>query len=115
MVSIDAISSVPTAGQPYSLTCSVEVVPHLVVEPSIVWTRQNDGPPEVNTGSGSSLQLNFNPLKASDGDTYTCIAIVDIPDVPDGISVGGVKSTDIVVTCKCMHIHVCNSRLLTLT
>ena len=82
-----------------------------------MWKRQNDGPPEVNTGSGSSLHLNFNPLKASDGDTYTCIAIVDIPDVPDGISVGGVKSTDIVVTCKCMHIyiHVCNSRLLTTT
>ena len=72
-----------------------------------MWTRQNDGPSEVNTGSGSSLQLNFNPLKASDGDNYTCIAIVDIPDVPDGISVGGVKSTDIEVTCKCMHIYTC--------
>ena len=99
MVSIEASSSVPTAGQPYSLTCSVEVVPHLVVEPSIVWTRQNDGPLEVNTGSGTSLQLNFNPLKASDGDNYTCISSFDIPDVSDSVTVG-VKSTGIVVTCK---------------
>ena len=64
-----------------------------------MWTRQNDDPPEVNTGSGSSLQLNFNPLKASDGDNYTCTAIIDIPDVPDG-AVSGMKSIDIVVTCK---------------
>ena len=69
-----------------------------------MWTRQNDGPPEVNTGSGSSLQLNFNPLKASDGDTYTCISSVDIPDG----AVGGVRSTDIVVTCKYVscQLHV---------
>ena len=68
-----------------------------MVKPSIVWTRQNDGPTEVNTGSGSSLQLNFNPLKASDGDNYTCTVSVDIPDIPE---VSGVESTDIVVTCK---------------
>ena len=85
----------PTASQAYSLTCSVQVVPHLVVEPSIVWTRQ-DGT-QINATSGSSLQLNFNPLKKSDFINYTCRASVDITGV---VSVSGEHSIDLLVTSE---------------
>ena len=95
-VSISPASVSPTAGQTYSLTCSVQVVPHLVEEPSIVWTRQ-DGT-QVNVSSGSSLQLNFNPLRTSDGGTYTCQASVNISGV---VSVSGEDFIDLLVTSEC--------------
>ena len=79
VVSIFPASGSPTAGQNYSLTCSVQVVPHLVVEPSIEWTRQNGT--VLNASSGYNLQLNFNALIPSDVTTYTCQAIVDIPGI----------------------------------
>ena len=76
VVSISPSSGSPTAGQTYSLTCSVQVVPHLVVEPSIEWIRQ-DGT-VLNASSGSNLQLNFNPVMTSDGGRYTCHASINI-------------------------------------
>ena len=79
VVSISPASGSPTAGQTYSLTCSVQVVPHLVVEPSIEWTRE-DGT-VLNASSGYSLPLNFNPLMTSNISLYTCWASVHIKSV----------------------------------
>ena len=76
VVSISPYSGSPTAGQTYSLTCSVQVVAHLMVEPSIEWTRQ-DGT-VLNASSGYSLQLSFNPLMISNISLYTCRAIANI-------------------------------------
>ena len=76
VVSIYPSSGSPTAGQTYSLTCSVQVVAHLVVEPSVEWTRQ-DGT-VLNASSGYSLQLSFNPLMISNISLYTCRAIANI-------------------------------------
>ena len=84
----------PTAGQLYSLICSVEVVPNLVVEPSIVWTRQDDVPINNNY----QQQLHLYPLRTSVGSKYTCTASVDFPNV---VSVSGADSTDLVVASKC--------------
>ena len=95
-MTISPASGVLTAGQTYSLTCSVAVVPHLVVEPSIQWSRQNGG--VVSTSSGTSLKLDFNPLMASDGDLYTCQASVDITSI--SVSVSGEESSDLRVTSK---------------
>ena len=95
-MTISPASGVPTAGQTYSLTCSVVVVPHLVVEPSIEWSRQNGG--VVSTSSGTSLPLSFNPLMTSDGDRYTCQASVDITSI--SVSVSGEESRDLRVRSK---------------
>ena len=92
-MTISPASGVPTAGQTYSLTCSMAVVPHLVVEPSIQWSRQNGG--VVTTSSGTSLKLEFNPLMTSDGDWYICRASVDITSI--SVSVSGVESSDLIV------------------
>ena len=39
IVTISPASDVLTVGQSYTLTCTVMVVPHLVVEPTIQWTK----------------------------------------------------------------------------
>ena len=91
MVTISPASGDPTAGQTYSLTCSVAIVPHLVVEPSIQWSRQNGG--VVSTFSGASLELEFNPLMTSDGDRYICRASVDITSI--SVSVSGEESRNL--------------------
>ena len=95
-MTISPASGVPTAGQTYSLTCSVAVVPHLVVEPSIQWSRQNGG--VVTTSSGTRLLLRFNPLMTSDGDRYTCRASVDILSI--SVSVSGEEFSDLRVSSK---------------
>ena len=95
VVSISPASGSVTAGQTYSLTCSVKVVAHLVVEPSIEWTKQ-DGT-VLNVSSGYSLQLNFNPLQSSDSSHYTCVASVEVAGV---VSVSGESSRDILLTSE---------------
>ena len=79
----------------------MQVVDHLVVEPSVVWTRQDGS--QVNATSGSSLLLNFDPLKTSDGNNYTCTATVTIPsvvNVSDVVTVSGEESRAVVVSSK---------------
>ena len=93
VVSISPASGSPTAGQTYSLTCSVQVVAQLVVEPSIEWTRQ-DGT-MLNASSDYSLQLNFNPVMTSNGSNYTCSIVI-----PGVEYVTGQDSRDIIVICK---------------
>ena len=92
MVTISPASGLLTAGQVYSLTCSVQVVDHLVVEPSVEWTRQDGS--QVTATSGSSLLLNFNPLRTSDGNRYTCTATVN---VPSEVTVSGEQSVGVTV------------------
>ena len=95
MVNISPASGPLTAGQTYSLTCSVQVVDHLVVEPSVEWTRQDSS--QVTATSGSSLMLNFNPLRTSDGNNYTCTATVNVSGV---VTVSGEESRVVVVSSK---------------
>ena len=99
----------PTAGLIYSLTCSVAVVPHLVVEPSIQWSRQNGG--VVNISSGTSLLLKFHRLVTSDGDLYTCRASVDITSI--SVSVSGEESRDLIVRSKLLWLFS-NTSILSL-
>ena len=95
MVNISPASEPLTAGQTYSLTCSVQVVDHLVVESSVVWTRQDGS--QVTATSGTSLMLNFDPLRTSDGSHYTCTATVNVPSV---VTVSGEESRVVVVSSK---------------
>ena len=94
VVTIAPARGVPTAGQTFSLTCSVVSVPGLVVEPNIQWTRQ-DGTAVSNP---SSLELNFDPVQTSDGDLYTCQASIDRPDI--GVSVSEEESAALTVRSK---------------
>ena len=79
IVTISPASDVVTVGQSYTLTCTVMIVPHLVVEPTIQWTKY-DGTVVV-TSTGTSLSLNFNRIMNADSNVYTCRASIDITDI----------------------------------
>ncbi|KAL5486424.1 hypothetical protein EMCRGX_G018896 [Ephydatia muelleri] len=71
-----------TAGSPYNLTCTVMVVNGLVVVPQVMWFKNGTS---VTGGNGmisantTTLTLQFNPLRTSDGGQYSCIANVSLP------------------------------------
>ena len=66
------------------------VVPGLVEEPTILWS----GTVANSSSSGTSLRLNFNPLKLSDADEYTCTASIDIAGIP---TVSSEEPSDVIV------------------
>ena len=67
----------------------------------MVWTRQDGS--QVNTTSGSSLLLNLDPVKTSDGSRYTCTATVSISDV---MTDHGEESVNVVVSSKFMIYRI---------
>ena len=71
-------SGMSTAGQMYTLTCSVDVPG----TPSIQWQYSNGS--VVTNGGGITVSagvLTFNPLLTSHGGEYTCQATAETPSV----------------------------------
>ena len=73
-----------------------------MVQPSIVW-RDGQGR-EVAGGSGSRLQLTFDPLRTSNGSRYTCTASVSVPEI--SLTDSGEASTDVGVPSKSVVVHI---------
>ena len=101
VVTISPASGVPTAGKTYFLTCSVETVPRLVVEPNIEWSKLDGS--VVSMSSGYNLPLNFDPLMTLHGDLYTCRASVDITDINVSLSVE--RPIELIVLCKLPKLY----------
>ena len=87
VVSIIQTSGQPTAGQSYSLICSVQTP----LTTYYIWTDTSSG--QV---SGSSV-LSFDPLRTSDGGQYTCTVTVGECEAQ---SVTEEKSTQLIVASK---------------
>ena len=70
-------STSSTAGETYSLECSVTVTGS-IDQPTITWLdpANNIVPSGMVTTAGSISTLTFNPLSASHAGTYTCGAVV---------------------------------------
>ena len=71
-------SGISTAGQMYTLTCSVDVPG----TPSIQWQDSNGS--DVTSGDGITVSagvLTFNPLLTSHGGGYTCQATAEMTSV----------------------------------
>ena len=88
MVAITTEGS-PTAGEGYTLICTVTVVEDLFSLPDVTWL----GPPGMvesgvvggpeRSGSETNLTLTFDPLQTSHGEDYICnagvtVAVADI-------------------------------------
>ena len=84
-------SGTMSPGSSITLTCTVEVVQVLVVQPDIVWTKQAviaGSDTALNTisvplviydnNTVSTVTLTFNPTNTSDAGQYTCTATVNI-------------------------------------
>ena len=67
--------------------------PHLEVEPSFTWTRQDS----TSQSIGSEPHLNFTSLRTSDSSNYTCTVTIDITD---GISISGKDTLNLIVAGK---------------
>ena len=87
VVSIIQTSGQPTAGQSYSLICSVQTP----LETHYIWTDMSS-----RQVSGTSV-LSFDPLRTSDGGQYTCRVTVGECETQ---SVTGEKSTQLIVASK---------------
>ena len=90
VVSIIQTSGQPTAGQSYSLICSVQTF-QTPITTHYIWTDMSSG--QV---SGSSV-LSFDPLRTSDGGQYTCTVTVGECEIQ---SVTGEKSTQLIIASK---------------
>ena len=72
-----------TAGHMYTLTCTVTLLQPLRATPTIMWTNSSGAIIENDTLSTTTSEiviLTFDPLFASDGNEYWCVAEVDIED-----------------------------------
>ena len=69
----------------FILTCNVQVVEGLIVQPDIVWTKKTDsndgGNSTISVGAvrtDSTLTITFDELNTSDAGEYTCTAAVNV-------------------------------------
>ena len=76
-MSISFTGDPTAASESYTISCSAEVVPGLVVEPDLNIVILNSTLASVS--NNSVLQHTFSPLRTSDGGSYNCTAIVNIP------------------------------------
>ena len=68
-----------------TLSCEVQVVEGLIVQPDIVWTKRavsnNGGNSTISVRAAqtdNTLTLTFNDLNTSDAGKYTCTATVNV-------------------------------------
>ena len=82
---ITTSSGIMSPGSSIILSCTVEVVEGLIVQPAIVWTKLAvDGDTALNSISvgavrtNNTVTLSFNSINTSDAGQYTCTATVNI-------------------------------------
>ncbi len=89
---VTSFSGTPTAGEMYSLNCTVqEDILGLTGEPVAVWMDSNGnvmtGDDITVTPSNGISTLTFNPLKATNADTYTCTGSLQSPALSTPLTV----------------------------
>ena len=117
MPAIDIISEVsgePTAGQTYSLTCTVtEVIDALTNSPAVEWLNSPVAVMDLSVddpGTSASQRITLDPLQSSYGGEYTCRATLDSPAVEGGTITTADMQTVTVKSKLVFHVIVscCN-------
>ena len=85
--SINAIGP-PVAGYNFTLTCTVTLIEGLFGIPQVLWINSNGQQinssgdvilnDPVTSSQSTNLTLYFDPIRTSDGGTYTCLAILPL-------------------------------------
>ena len=89
---VTSVSGTPTAGEMYSLMCTVqEDIIGLTREPVVVWMDSNGNVMEeddhtVMSSNGMST-VTFNPLRPTNADTYTCTGSLQSPALSTPLTV----------------------------
>ena len=90
------------------LTCTVTVEEHLVVQPTVEWSRGSVGSESVSVdditrdGATSTRHITFSPLHTSHGGQYVCQADIDIPSI--GLMKTANSSRDVTVQSEWLYI-----------
>ena len=81
-------STFAMVGQPYSLTCTVQVVQYLAVIPNVTWLAPDGSPlrnvngitlgQQARNGNITTLPFAIDPLAQSHAGNYTCRACISI-------------------------------------
>ena len=94
-----------TAGEDLVLTCTVTVVEHLTVQPTVQWSGGSVGSGASVTqdettpnGVTSMRTLTFSPLSTSHGAEYTCQVGISIPSI--SVTSSGSDSRAVMVQSK---------------
>ena len=104
------------AGEMLTLTCRVTVVEGLTVQLDVEWLDSGgsgavmNGGDDVNvsnvmrSGSESTLDLKFSPLRTSHGGQYTCRATINVPliNISD---LSNSSCQDVIVQSKFTHTY----------
>ena len=84
-VTVDYNGTTMSIGSYLTLSCEVQVVEGLIVQPDIVWTKKavsNDGGNNIiSVGAvrtDNTLTLTFNKLNTSDAGEYTCTTTINV-------------------------------------
>ena len=98
-----------TAGEELVLTCTVTVVEHLTVTPTVQWSRGSVGSSTsvtesetTNSGVTNSRTLTFSPLSTSHGAEYTCQTESSIPAI--NVTSSGSDSRAVMVQSQLLHL-----------
>ena len=97
--------TVGIAGDDLNWTCSVTVVEHLTVRPTVQWSGGSVGSGNgvmvgdtTHSGVMSMRTLTFSPLRTSHGGRYFCEGIINVPMIM--LRKTGRKETILQVECK---------------
>ena len=110
-ISISTAGGVPTAGEEYALTCSVNVS---AGSPSLLWWYSNGtmvatggditvGSQETS-GTVTTLTLTFNPLLTTRGGEYICRSVVQE-------TVERTAMENVTVQSESVNCHCCTSKI----
>ena len=106
-----ALSIFAISGQPYSLTCTVQVVQYLAAIPDVTWLDSDGnslqtgkeimpGNP-IRNGTMTTLQFTINTLNQSHTGNYTCLACISINKLQIQEHCGQVMA-DLTLSGKCV-------------
>ena len=101
-----------STGSPLSLTCVVGVVEGLVVQPTIMWTKQYEVSQSIiGQRMENNLTLQFNFINTSDAGQYTCTAGIKVENI--NLTVSNSIMTNITLQSKVyssMHVTLLQSK-----
>ena len=96
------------------------MIERLVVQPSILWTKQAVGSNNTLNSisknvvkTNNTLTLTLNSIKTADAGQYTCTAIVNISTID--LIVTANSSTEVVLQSECIIIYILNYYMLLFT
>ena len=99
-----SVGGTSTAGDSFSLTCTVSVVENLIQSPIVTWIGPGVGQTGVKeiglmvSDAVTILTLSFNPLQTSHGGQYTCRAVLSNNIISNaGVNTSTMSSTDVQV------------------